>query len=79
MKGAACYHCNHCDLELNLLQHAFRKLGSALVRETGAVSVHFNAAYEPWRVASDERVLRVLRAEGLASVEIICVMRRDHR
>ena len=36
-----------------------------LVHETGATAVHFNAGYEPWRVASDEAILRLLRARGV--------------
>eukprot|EP00308_Calcidiscus_leptoporus_P011861 CAMPEP_0119359834 /NCGR_PEP_ID=MMETSP1334-20130426/7618_1 /TAXON_ID=127549 /ORGANISM="Calcidiscus leptoporus, Strain RCC1130" /LENGTH=715 /DNA_ID=CAMNT_0007374575 /DNA_START=14 /DNA_END=2158 /DNA_ORIENTATION=+ len=41
----------------------------ALVYETGAAVVYFNAAYEPWRVASDERAMCMLREEACVCVE----------
>ena len=39
-----------------------------LVRESGCTAVHYNAAYEPWRAESDERVSEALRARGVAAV-----------
>ena len=41
-----------------------------LVRESGCTAVHYNAAYEPWRAESDERVSEALRARGVAAVRL---------
>ena len=40
------------------------------MRESGCTAVHYNAAYEPWRAESDERVSEALRARGVAAVRL---------
>ena len=52
------------DHHLCILNGNAEELIPELVAETGASAIFWNRCYEPWRIASDERIAAALRQEG---------------